>query len=382
VNAFSQMFINLIVGALLGITLHFYRHHLDRKSIVGRLYCTAGMMVIVMLLLEPLTVYLRQVPGTLVQGIMNIAHVFLFISPSGLALCWLLCAEEIASAEKTGEEKMNPLFLVPVGLIGVLAVLSPFHGFLFYLDETGTAQRGPLFLLLIVAIATYILTGLFYLSLRWNCVLKKRMGIFAVIPFLPILGGALQVQNGFPLGWGTAASSLIALYIYRQERLIRTDSLTSAWTKGPFERRLASFLQQNSGEPFGVIYLDIDNLKSINDRYGHVAGDQALKALVDVVKRAIRKSDAIARLGGDEFGILVHVNSQLDLEAVTKKIERILDTHNLISEAPYQISCSMGAKLFQKNAECSVDHIISQVDSLMYANKRRRRSEDMAVCTK
>jgi diguanylate cyclase (GGDEF)-like protein len=125
-----------------------------------------------------------------------------------------------------------------------------------------------------------------------------------------------------------------------------------------------------------MIYLDVDNFKEINDRYGHLAGDKALKALVSVIKSVLRRTDTISRLGGDEFGILIHVESQVDLETVARKIEQALKAYNRTSGTPYRISCSMGVKLFGKSSGLSAETVLQQVDDLMYHCKKEKKIVD------
>ncbi len=163
-------------------------------------------------------------------------------------------------------------------------------------------------------------------------------------------------------------------YIYLQERLLRNDGLTGACSRTFFESCLSRTLAKNTEEAFGMIYLDVDNFKDINDRYGHLVGDEALKALVSVIKNVLRRTDSISRLGGDEFGILVHVESIADLETVARKIERALEVYNHASGKSYQISCSMGMRLFRKSSNLSVEAVLRQVDYLMYNRKKDKKT--------
>ncbi len=169
------------------------------------------------------------------------------------------------------------------------------------------------------------------------------------------------------------ACFFVLFYIHLQECLLRTDGLTGACSRMYFECRLSGMLEQNSAENFGIIYLDVDNFKDINDRLGHLAGDEALKTLVFVIKNILRRTDTVSRLGGDEFGILLHVDSQAALETVVRKIEQALGEYNRASGQPYEIACSMGSKLFRKSSALSVEAVLSQVDRLMYDCKKEKR---------
>lgn len=170
------------------------------------------------------------------------------------------------------------------------------------------------------------------------------------------------------------ACLFVLYYIDLQEHLLRSDGLTGAGSRMHFECRLSEMLRQNNAKPFGMIYLDVDNLKDINDQCGHLAGDEALKTLVAVIKSVLRRTDTISRLGGDEFGILVHVVSQADLEIVARKMERALKAYNHASGKPYKIACSMGVKLFRKSSDLSVEAVLRQADELMYNCKKDKKT--------
>ena len=112
-----------------------------------------------------------------------------------------------------------------------------------------------------------------------------------------------------------------------QERLHRlaalaeqanSDPLTGLRHSRPFEERLAA------SEPFrtAVIAIDIDNFKLINDSLGHQAGDDALLALVDALRRALRGDDHIYRIGGDEFGVVIDVATPEEITAISRRLLR------------------------------------------------------------
>ena len=99
------------------------------------------------------------------------------------------------------------------------------------------------------------------------------------------------------------------------EHLAATDSLTGADNRRRFTEHVEAEIRRvkRGGAPFSVLALDLDNFKSINDRYGHQAGDDILKAFVQKSLAAIRPYDGIARVGGEEFMVLLP-QAALDLD--------------------------------------------------------------------
>src|SRR4029077_20452046 len=93
----------------------------------------------------------------------------------------------------------------------------------------------------------------------------------------------------------------------RLEAAARRDSLTGVANRQAFDERLAHELAvtRRTGHPTAVVLLDIDDFKQINDRHGHVSGDEVLCAVATVARRSLRDTDLVARLGGDEFAAIL-----------------------------------------------------------------------------
>mgnify|MGYP003939899583 FL=1 len=118
--------------------------------------------------------------------------------------------------------------------------------------------------------------------------------------------------------------------------------------------------------------MDLDEFKAINDRYGHLEGDAALRAFSEIVRSQLRKSDVFARLGGDEFGIVASVGGQEDLQAIKRKIESALEGYNQTSHKPYRLEFSIGSKVFDNYFR--VQAALADVDRLMYEQKQAKKA--------
>lgn len=189
-----------------------------------------------------------------------------------------------------------------------------------------------------------------------------------------MIGGILQsIFYGVLLMWSCAGFSLIIVYIFLQQRMVHLDDLTGAWTRGTFEYFIAKRTKRRKDDIFGLIILDMDGLKKINDQYGHFEGDYALKTTVQLVKSVLKKSDIIARTGGDEFLIILDCDSRDRIEQTIEKIESTLRQHNETTAKDYRLECSIGAELFDSGFT-DIDQFMRHVDELMYINKRTKKS--------
>ncbi len=124
-----------------------------------------------------------------------------------------------------------------------------------------------------------------------------------------------------------------------------------------------------------LLYIDMDDLKWINDHRGHNEGDQALVALGVLLKKSFRESDIIARIGGDEFAVLLESPDEKD-KLLIARLKRNIRDYNAQSSQNYQLSVSVGAAYFNPEHPISIDELLSEADISMYAQKRKKRKQE------
>ncbi|MEM1080671.1 MAG: diguanylate cyclase [Pseudomonadota bacterium] len=152
---------------------------------------------------------------------------------------------------------------------------------------------------------------------------------------------------------------------YRTEA--RYDGLTGLFQRSAGREQINQALTE--GTSLGALFLDMNNLKPINDRFGHEAGDRALRHLSDVVKAVARPQDVAIRWGGDEFLLIIQQTDDSRLQRVTAAMEQALANH---ADTQLNISASIGGALTQPGDD--VDSLIDRADEAMYQEKKRSRS--------
>ena len=158
-----------------------------------------------------------------------------------------------------------------------------------------------------------------------------------------------------------------------EHSLARTDNLTNVANRIGFYEKLTAEIdrQHRLNKPFALLFIDCDDFKDINDRFGHEGGDDALKRMANAIVNDLRTYDIIGRIGGDEFAVLMPDISGADLSNI---IDRIRDSLILaFSMKPYKLTISMGAVEFI-NIPQSADMAMSLVDSLMYKVKNKGKN--------
>lgn len=174
--------------------------------------------------------------------------------------------------------------------------------------------------------------------------------------------------------------------VHAEEELLRRarfDDLTGALKRDEVLARLADIGSQRrrAGDECGVLFLDVDGLKEINDTLGHAAGDAVLTTLTARIRDSVRAGDIVARMGGDEFLVILNdIHGVADAEAVAEKI-RIASSGSMERlGASAKVSVSIGVTL--SNPIESADDIIARADVAMYRAKQSGRDRVVTLLTR
>ena len=374
---FLRIDINLFATFYLGIVLYLAYQRLDREDAFNRLFFRGCIIIMTMTAFEALTCLMNRNPSPWFRWLSTLMHFFLFGLAPLITYYWYLLANTLTLRGDVRDMKAAWYQMIPVWVVMLITVLSPIFHFVFYIDGQGVYHRGVLFPLVLTVAYGDLVYGFLLLFRRKKKLVGMDFRFLTLFCLMPMIGGLIQgLVYGVLLMWSSSACALTILYLYLQERMVQTDYLTGAWTRSSFEYYVAQKLKDGGREPFGVVYVDIDNLKHINDRYGHAEGDEAIRAATVAIRGVLRKGDAIARLGGDEFAVLLNLSDRASLDAVLARVSMAIGQYNQDSGKPYQLSLSLGAELFTDAEENSVEAIVSRVDRLMYINKRAKITVD------
>lgn len=156
------------------------------------------------------------------------------------------------------------------------------------------------------------------------------------------------------------------------KRLSETDTLTGIYIRRKFDQEANKWMElaNRYNHPLSLVLFDIDNLKRINDEYGHLTGDRVLTTLAGIVKAVLRSSDIFARWGGDEFAILLPHTHKSQAHELAERIRDIVASH-YFTQVGY-ISCSFGVAAFHKDDD--ITSFISRVDKRLYEAKKTGRN--------
>lgn len=165
------------------------------------------------------------------------------------------------------------------------------------------------------------------------------------------------------------------IHIFKNERRnARYDSLTKIPNRRFFDELFYAEMKRSIRykHPMTIVYMDVDDFKTINDMHGHYTGDNLLKIVASVIKKNIRSTDIVARLGGDEFGIiLIETNKKAALEITQKLKEKLISS---MEEAVFPVTFSFGVVTFRKFPP-TIREMLKMADDCMYKAKKEGKNK-------
>ncbi|MFW5790622.1 MAG: diguanylate cyclase domain-containing protein [Bacillota bacterium] len=174
-----------------------------------------------------------------------------------------------------------------------------------------------------------------------------------------------------------AAFIAMVIYLLRKfEHQANHDKLTGLANRKCFVEKFKDLKKKadQSGDNIGLIFIDIDKFKKINDNYGHDIGDRVLESIASRMENNLKEEDLIARLGGDEF--LIALSELDDKNKITEVAERLIDEINgfiVIDDKKIEISVSAGVSFYPEDS-IELDNLIKDADSAMYKAKNQNKN--------
>ena len=158
-----------------------------------------------------------------------------------------------------------------------------------------------------------------------------------------------------------------------EKELARLDPLTGIANRRHFFELIEAEINRacRYDHPFSIVHMDLDNFKTVNDRFGHSTGDTLLRLVVETIQKNIRATDTIARLGGDEFAILLPETGTESARVITHKVQNI--NLDVMQRNGWPVTLSMGVVTFI-SPPSTVDEILKISDDLMYGAKNNGKN--------
>ena len=316
---------------------------------VSRLFINSVVCVLLLVIVDSVETWTESLETVTALRILMSAFGYT-LRPIGILTILLIVSRSINISHK--------LLLVPAILNALVAFSGLFSDIAFSYSENNEFVRGPLGFFAYAVCAIYLFT-LFIITIRY---LKERhrsesIIIFSML-FMAILSLYLEVFYSFD-GFinSTFAVSITFYYLFFHAQTTKRDALTQAFNRSCFYDDATRHYSRLKG----IVSIDLNDLKKLNDNNGHASGDTALCTLVSVIKNILPRGCRLYRTGGDEFMILCLKYEQSDLEQLVETMR------SEIKKTPY--TCSFGLAMLKENED--LDQVCARADKLMYQDKIR-----------
>ncbi len=157
-------------------------------------------------------------------------------------------------------------------------------------------------------------------------------------------------------------------------RISMTDELTGIYNRRGFYTAANRILRaaENEGRSAVLIFADLDNLKTINDNFGHDDGDYAITAAAEFIKSGLRSGDVVARIGGDEFAAFALCGDESMIPRLPARIKALAEKHNRTSDKPYNVMLSIGCCKVECSPDINIQQFMDKADEALYADKKNK----------
>ena len=247
---------------------------------------------------------------------------------------------------------------VPAAVFAVINVISIFTGIVFGISDENVLLRGPLGYLPYVAVGLYSFFLVYKLFKQCN---RQATEIIPIIflAFAFIFGLTLPFVLGKDYSKIFCITIIIALFVYYMFSILQLtskDALTGLLNRQAYY----ATVEEKSKNITGIVSIDMNGLKMINDKDGHAAGDEALKTLAHCFIRAGNSKQSVYRVGGDEFLVVCRRSSEEEIVEYTERINKNL--------SGTEYSCSIGYSC-DPNGKKTIEEMVKESDKMMYDNK-------------
>lgn len=191
---------------------------------------------------------------------------------------------------------------------------------------------------------------------------------------------ALVMQSGIKAGGrerrlvkSIAIQAAIAVENWRLYSMATVDGLTGLYVRRYLESRLAEEYERakRSGSPYCLLMIDVDNLKNVNDEFGHLAGDSLLRSVAAAIRESVRGMDVACRWGGDEFAALLpDMAEERGLEVANRMIRAVKRRTFLVGESIIRPSASVGLAACRENEPKESEELVAAADRALYRVKK------------
>lgn len=320
---------------------------------------------------ETLSFIIDARPGFIFHILQYISNTISSASSGIIGYCWCLFVEYHIHRNFERIKKKSRILAIPLIIATILIIINLLGtGIIFDISKENVYTRGPMNFILYIFVFVYYIESIYTVhKAKYDSILVEFFPIYYFI--IPCMIGTMI--QGFFFGvstiWLCVAIAFIIVYIEIQISISFIDDLSGLYNRKYMNHYLNKLQNDKPKHVYGFL-MDINDIKAINDTYGHLKGDYALIQFGKILQHSIDKDSVAIRMGGDEFVIFAKLKSDEEALALKKQSKYNVRQFNIKSKEPFHLSFSIGiAKFNGKNT----DAFLSAMDDSMYEAKNMHR---------
>lgn len=374
----NSLAILLLLSAFFSIYHHRFKNLLKHKVLFASIFICIFASILCILLHYNLTKD-TQMAHYVILGCITMLYFVGMVLPVAWISFLLL---HLYNDENLLKRNLKSI-LAPCIVIQILLILNLFFGFFFTISPPPQNLYIPNSSITITGIVQfgYILISLI---IYYNFKKSSQLAFFSIAVFLiPVIAVLLTstIFSERPImfmgsEWPFIAIVVISLCFSLQNELVFKDNLTQLYNRDYLDIINSKIEKSKTKKQRGMILMDINDFKGINDNFGHKEGDNALVTIAKAIKKAIFNLGIAVRYGGDEFIIFVNLADENLLQSIVNSINLNLETLN--KNALYKISFSYGFGIFDPK-DSSMCEILKILDERMYESKRNLYTSNLTA---
>lgn len=363
--------IDAIAALLLGYIIFASLYYNGRDRTHTRTFRLGAYMTLGMIICDAVTAWTyTSKPMIVICQILSYLYYFLTIM---MALSWFAYSyfQIFDHPDKKTANWIN--VAIATGAVDFILVnVSLANGMYWSYDANGVYVRGTYFYIHAIFTAA-IVAEMEMMTVYYRKRISRRYAVSLMLfPVIPLFGLIAQFLWVLPYGFIGIALGMLEVITNIQGHSLDYDYLTGAYNR----RKLDFVLEQkvssaSSGKTFSALLIDLDHFKEINDKCGHLVGDQALMDSVKIMQKCVGNKGIVARYGGDEFCIVSEIENEDELNKLLADIRREIDDYNKTGNRSFKLGFSIGHAIYDSSSKMDFRDFEKLIDERMYVEKAR-----------
>ncbi len=376
-NMQQILFANGSAMLLLLIVLQSSYRMFDHNKLDSRLMNIMIMIALLQCILETTTFLIDGIVAPALYEVSILLNALTYIGNALFSFVSSMYVDYKLFGDIVRIKKRCIILMIPACIIIVGSLVNLFTPVFFEVNEvTYVYKRTELYIIPNIIVFFYLVYNTVLVYWYKNKV-GKYLFLPAVIFLIPIILGSVLdfLFYGMTFKQMGIAIALTSIYVNVQKEISCIDSLSGLHTRQYMINHIAAEMNRSKSEVSLIgILLDVDKFKLINDTYGHLAGDDAIRSVGKILLNTVPKKAMAVRFAGDEFMVILKNANERDVQNLLASIYSATEEYNATQNKPYEIHFSAGYSIFDKEND-TVNSFFDRMDEAMYGEKNIKLEE-------